>query len=140
MFIFFYFEKGWEEEEGKCSFAVQVKCKGSTTFLKKKNVFKQLFSICEVISYDNIFSFSLLVKHLHSSIFWKYTCDFCWLYSKFALLEENLEGQNEFCAVNNSCLHWQKPNKLDTLYLMSATASITTSNSYFCFNLSFFVR
>lgn len=109
MLHLFYFEKGWEERDGKCSFSVPVKCKGSTTVLKKKNVFKQLFSICEVVSYDNMFSFPLWVKHLHSSIVCKYTWDFCWLLC--TLLEENLEGQNEFCAASNSCLHWQKTNK-----------------------------
>lgn len=137
----FLLRRVWGEKEGNCSLAVQVKCKGSATFAKK-NIFKQLFSICEVIEYDNIFHFSLLVKQLHSSIDCKSAWNnFCWLYPKSAFLEQNLEGLNEYCAVNNSCLQTGiKPVNPLNLSLISATGSITTESSYFCCNPLFFVR
>lgn len=129
-----------ERGRKKCSLAMQVKCKGTTTFGKKKNVFKQLFSICEAVSSDNIFYFLLLVKQFHSSIDCKNAWNnFCWLHLKSAFLEQNLGGLNEYCAVNNSCLqigiklvHSLKPS------LVSATVFITTG-TYFCCNLLCFV-
>lgn len=134
VYLFSFILRRWWGQEGR---SVALLCKWNAKELPLLER-RKMFSICEVVSSDNIFYFLLLVKQLRSSVDCKNAWNnFCWLHPKSAFLQQNLEGPNEYCAVNNSCLQTGiKPVYSLNPSLVSATVFITTG-TYFCCNVMF---